>query len=131
MADPKAFISYDVEHDEASKNLFKGQANCPTPFLIEEWSSPLAASDPALGEKIEKCDFMIVLVGNAMRSAKGVAAEIAMAKEKDVPLFGIYVDGAATSSELPQGIARGRVIGWDWGAIGEVINQVKHEGKNI
>jgi hypothetical protein len=131
LADPKAFISYDIEHDEASKNLFKGQANCPTPFLIEEWSPAALATDDALAEKIDKCDFMIVLVGNAMRSAKGVAKEIALAKEKDVPLFGIYVDGAATSSELPPGIARTRVIGWDWGSIGEVINQVRHEGKNI
>jgi hypothetical protein len=44
MADPRAFISFDFDHDEASKNLFVGQAksDSPTPFIIHDWSSKAA-----------------------------------------------------------------------------------------
>jgi hypothetical protein len=37
MSDPRAFVSFDFDHDERSKNLFVGQAKSesPTPFTIE------------------------------------------------------------------------------------------------
>ena len=35
MADPRAFISFDVDHDSNEKVLFAGQAkNSKTPFSI-------------------------------------------------------------------------------------------------
>ena len=48
-----------------------------------------------------------------MASAYGVAAEIAMAKDKDVPIFGVYVDGADSTSNLPSGLQRNRTIKWN------------------
>lgn len=73
---------------------------------------------------------MIVLVGKSMSSAYGVAAEIAMAKDKSVPVFGVYVDGANADSTLPTGLARNRVIGWNWSNIAKAIDQMMGEGKN-
>lgn len=57
---------------------------------------------------------LIVLSGKTMASATGVAKEIAMAKEKNVPVFGVYVDGANTTSNVPSGLPRNRTIAWDW-----------------
>ena len=40
MADPRAFVSVDFDHDETEKILFVGQAkNSKTPFSIQDWSA--------------------------------------------------------------------------------------------
>lgn len=136
MADPRAFLSFDFDHNEASRNLFAGQAkkDSPTPFTLEDWSSkshlPEDEWEDFISKKVGSCHLMIVLVGKSMGSAYGVAAEIAMAKDKNVPYFGVYVDGADKDSTLPSGLARGRVIGWNWTNIANAIDQMMGEGKN-
>jgi hypothetical protein len=41
MGDPRAFVSFDFDHDETSRRLFVGQAkeDSPTPFVVQDWSS--------------------------------------------------------------------------------------------
>ncbi len=135
MADPRAFISFDFDHDETEKNLFVGQSkNSKTPFSIEDWSSksslPQSEWEELIEGKINKCNMLIVLSGQTMASATGVSKEIAMAKDQDVPVFGIYVDGANSSSNLPKGLARNRTISWNWDDIANAIDQMMGEGKN-
>ena len=135
MANPRAFISFDFDHDETEKNLFAGQSkNSNTPFSIEDWSSksslPQHKWEALIKDKINKCNMLIVLSGKTMASASGVAKEIAMAKEQNVPVFGVYVDGANTTSNLPTGLARGRTISWNWDAIAKAIDKMMTEGKN-
>ena len=72
----------------------------------------------------------IVLVGKFMSTATGVAKEIAMAKELDVPVFGVYVAGAGSTSTLPTGLARNRTIAWNWKSIAAAVEQMMSEGKN-
>jgi hypothetical protein len=81
-------------------------------------------------EKINKCNMVIVLSGKTMASATGVAKEIAMAKDQDVPVFGVYIDGANTSSNLPKGLQRNRTIAWKWDKISDAIDQMMTKGKN-
>lgn len=136
MAEPRAFLSFDFDHDVASKILFAGQAkkDSPTSFTLEDWSSkrslPEKEWEELIATKIGGCHMMVVLVGKSMGSAYGVAAEIAMAKDKNVPYFGVYVDGANSESTLPAGLARNRVIRWNWDNIANAINQMMGEGKN-
>ena len=135
MADPRAFISFDFDNNSTEKILFVGQIkNSKTPFSAEDWSSkedlPQAEWEKLLKEKIGKCHLMIALVGKSMGSATGVVKEIGFAKDQDVPFFGVYVDGAGTSSTLPTGLARGRTIAWDWDKIADAIDQMMGEGKN-
>ncbi|MBD8207772.1 TIR domain-containing protein [Microbacterium sp. CFBP 8790] len=136
MAEPRAFISFDFDNNEQSRRLFVGQGkeDSPTPFVIQDWSSKAALEEDEWEEKIAAkiavCNMVIVLVGRSMGSAYGVAAEIAMAKDKNVPVFGVYVDHADTTSTLPSGLARGRVIGWKWDTIARAIEQMMGEGKN-
>lgn len=135
MADPRAFISFDFDNNEELKNLFIGQSkNSKTPFSIEDWSSksslPQDEWEKIIKEKVGKCNLMIVLTGKNMASASGVNKEISMAQNKDVPFFGVYVDGAGTSSTLPKGLARDRTISWTWDSIASAINQMMKEGKN-
>lgn len=135
MADPRAFISFDFDHDETERNLFVGQSkNSKTPFSIEDWSSksslPQAQWEALIKSKINKCNMLIVLSGKTMASATGVSKEITMAKDQNVPVFGVYVDGANTSSNLPTGLARNRTISWNWDNIANAIDQMMGEGKN-
>jgi len=135
MADPRAFISFDFDHNETEKVLFIGQAkNSKTPFSIQDWSakSSMAQSEweKIVKDKINRSNMLIVLVGKYMASASGVAKEIAMAKEQNVPLFGVYVGGADTNSTLPVGLARNRTISWNWDDIAAAVKQMMGEGKN-
>ncbi len=135
MADPRAFISFDFDHDEYQRTLFAGQAkNSKTPFAIQNWSSKetLAQSQwqALINTKINSCHLMIVLVGRYMASAGGVALEIQMAKDNKVPFFGVYVDDAGINSTLPAGLARNRTITWNWDGIAKSIDLMMTEGKN-
>lgn len=133
--DPRAFISFDYDNNSTEKVLFVGQIkNSRTPFNAQDWSSkttlPQAQWERLLKDKIAKCHLMIVLVGKSMGSATGVAKEIGFATDQDVPFFGVYVDGAGTSSTLPKGLARNRTIAWDWEKIAGAVDQMMTEGKN-
>lgn len=135
MTEPRAFISFDFDHNETEKVLFAGQAkNSKTPFSIQDWSSksnlPQSQWEVIIKDKINRCNMLIVLVGKYMASASGVAKEIGMAKDQDVPVFGIYVSGADSSSNLPIGLQRNRTIKWDWDLIASAIDQMMTEGKN-
>jgi len=135
MADPRTFISFDYDHNETEKTLFIGQSKLSkSPFNIEDWSSksslPQSKWEAIVKEKINKCHILIVLVGKYMASATGVDKEISMAKDQDVPSFGVYVGGANTTSNLPKGLNRNRTIAWDWEKISNAIDQVMNEGKN-
>lgn len=136
MTTPRAFLSFDFDHDQVSKILFAGQADSksPTSFTIEDWSSktalPQAEWERRIRDKISHTHMLIVLVGRSMGSASGVAKEIAMAHDLNVPTFGVYVDSASSVSTLPTGLARGRVINWSWPSVGAAIEQMMGEGKN-
>ena len=132
---PRAFISFDYDHNENDKNLFIGQSkNSRTPFEIEDWSSKdsLLQSqwERLIKDKINKCHLMIILVGQNMRSADGVRKEIDMAHKQNVPVFGVYVDGANQYSALPAGLPENRIISWNWDNIANAIKQMMKEGKN-
>lgn len=135
MADPRAFISFDFDHNETSRLLFVGQTkNSKTPFAIQDWSSKSALAEhlweDGISGKIRKCNLVIVLVGKTMASATGVAKELVMAKKENVPVFGVYVDGANSTSNLPAGLARNRTISWTWDGIAAAVTQMMGEGKN-
>lgn len=135
MAEPRAFISFDVDHNSDEKILFAGQAwHSKTPFSHEDWSAkePMAQSqwEALVKAKISKTHFMIVLVGKHMATATGVVKEISMAKVQNVPIFGVYVAGAGGGSALPTGLAHNRVIDWTWEGIASAVSQMMGEGKN-
>ena len=135
MTDPRAFISFDFDHNETEKVLFVGQSkNSKTPFSIQDWSAkssmPQSKWEELVKEKVNKSNMMVVLVGKYMTSASGVAKEIKMAKDQNVPVFGVYVDGADSGSNLPDGLARNRTIKWEWDSIANAVKQMMSEGKN-
>jgi hypothetical protein len=135
MTDSRAFISFDFDHNEVERILFVGQSkNSRTPFNIEDWSSkatlPQSRWEQLIEDKIKRCHLLIVLVGDSVARASGVAKEIQMAKRNALPYCGVYVGRANTSTPLPPGLARNRTISWDWDKIAAAIKQMLKEGKN-
>lgn len=65
-----------------------------------------------------------------MSTATGVVKEIEMARSQNVPVFGVYVDDADTTSTLPTGLNRNRVISWTWDGVAKAVTQMMGEGKN-
>jgi hypothetical protein len=133
--DPRAFVSFDFDHNETEKMLFIGQGkNSRTPFSIQDWSAkaamPQSQWERLVEEKICRSNMVIVLVGRSMSTAYGVEKEIQMADRNKVPVFGVYVDQANMYSILPNSLARNRVIAWEWDNIAAAINQMMGEGKN-
>lgn len=135
-ADPRAFVSFDFDHNSTARMLFCGQAvkDSPTPFCVQDWSSkselPQSQWEAAIKSKIGCTNMLIVLVGKSMSSATGVVKEIQFAKDLNVPVFGVYVDGATKTSTLPTGLARNRTIDWKWADIAAAVTQMMGEGKN-
>lgn len=136
MADPRAFLSYDYDHNQIPKTMFAGQCHqeSPTPFTVTDWSSktslPQATWEAEIKKKIGQTNMLIVLVGKTMSTATGVNKEIVMAAEKDVPVFGVYVDGATSASPLPVGLPRSAVIVWTWAGVATMVNKCMKLGKN-
>lgn len=95
MAEPRAFVSFDFDHDPVQRILFAGQArsDSPTPFTVQDWSSktslPQAQWERLISQKISATHMCIVLVGQATSAATGVVKEIAMAKAHNVPTWRI------------------------------------------
>ena len=135
MANPRVFISFDFDNNAGEKMYFAGQAqNSRTPFNIEDWSSKAALPqkewEALIEAKIKKCNLVVVLVGKKTYTATGVVKEIRFAKSNLVPVFGVYVDGAGTTTSLPEGLPRNRVIPWNLEKIASAIDQCMNEGKN-
>jgi hypothetical protein len=135
MSNPRAFISFDFDNDSDQRVLFSGQMkNSRTPFNIEDWSSktvlPEKQWQALIEAKVKKCNMLIVLVGKKAASATGVIKEIAFALEHDVPVFGVYVNGADSSTTLPAGLNRNRSIIWTWDKIADWVDICMTEGKN-
>ena len=135
MSTPRAFISFDFDHNEKQKLYFIGQSkNSRTPFSVQDWSAksamPQSQWEQIVEDKIKRCNMVIVLVGRNMSSAIGVRKEVEMAARNNVPVFGVYVDDANYLSNLPIGLARSRVVNWQWDKIAEKIDQRMEQGKN-
>jgi MTH538 TIR-like domain (DUF1863). len=135
LSNPRAFISFDFDHNETEKTLFVGQSkNSKTPFSIQDWSAkssmPQSKWEELVEDKIKKCNLVIVLVGKYMASATGVKKEIMMAKRNNVPVIGVYVGSANTNSNLPEGLPRSKTIAWEWDKLSSEIDKSMKEGKN-
>jgi hypothetical protein len=135
MAIPKAFISFDLDHDETEKNQFINQIqHSPSPFSVDSWSrkSIILQSewDTIVNSKIDKCNMLIILSGTQTATATNVIKEISMANSLKVPIFGVYISGADKTTTLPRGLQRNRTLPYDWNMISKAVRQVMSEKKN-
>lgn len=111
----RAFISFDYDNDARLKDLLIGQAKHPdTPFEIADWSIKTASPTWKVEarRRIKGAGLVIVLCGKNTHTAVGVAEELRIVKEENIPYFLLAgYDGArkpttATSSD--------KLYKWTW-----------------
>lgn len=120
VAQPKTrvFISYDYDNDLDLKNLLVGQSrHKDSPFFIEDWSIKHESKGWKIDalKRIRRSDIVIVICGYQTHSAVGVAAEIAIARDENVPYY-LLRGRTQGSCRRPGGTSwyRDAVHAWTW-----------------
>lgn len=82
----RAFVSFDIDHDDGAKKMLAGQAKLPdSPFEFKDNSVDKHLTGDwreKVKRRMDNVDVVIVLCGTATHYATGVADELTIAKEK-------------------------------------------------
>ena len=118
MAKKRVFISFDVDNDEGAKTMLAGQAKLEdSPFdfkdasvrehLPGDWKEKVR-------KRMDNVDLVVVLCGTKTHTAKGVADELQIArdKNKDYFLLAAYSDKTCTKPTTAQ--STDKVYNWTW-----------------
>jgi hypothetical protein len=117
-AKKRVFISFDVDHDEGCKTMLAGQAKHPdSPFdfkdasvkehLTGDWKDKVR-------RRMANIDVVIILCGQWTHTAKGVAAELVIAREagKEYFLLAAYTDKRCTKPSAAT--VNDKLYRWTW-----------------
>lgn len=125
MAKPRAFISFDFDHDQDLRNLLVGQAMNPdTPFDIQDRSLKEELTGDwkdKVRRRMDNIDVVIVICGEATHKATGVAAELAIAREKQKPYFLLYGRSDKTCTKPTTALESDKMYKWTWDALKNLI----------
>jgi len=121
----RAFISYDFEHDEDKKFLLAEQSRLPdSPFEIADAS----AREPLTGDwgdqvrsRMANIDVVIALCGVEAFLAKGMAAELTIAQEKNTPYFLLEAYPDRSCTKPASAMSSDTVYKWTWGDLKTLI----------
>jgi hypothetical protein len=111
---PRVFVSFDFDNDQQLKHLLIGQTKrSDLPFSVVDGSLKEAAPEPtwkqAARAQIQRCDLVVVLVGRQTYRARGVIAEIGMAREEGKSIVQLVSAGRANCPRVPNA---GRRLLW-------------------
>ncbi|MDA3884341.1 MAG: TIR domain-containing protein [Candidatus Delongbacteria bacterium] len=114
----RAFISFDIDHDDGAKKMLAGQAKLQdSPFDFKDNS----VKDHLTGDwkekvrrRMDNVDVVIVLCGTQTHNANGVSAELTIAKERKIPYFllSAYPDKRCTKPTSAS--SSDKVYKWTW-----------------
>ena len=111
---PRVFVSFDFDNDQQLKHLLIGQTKRQNlPFSVVDGSLKEAAPEPhwkeAALKEIRRCDVVVVLVGRYTYKARGVLAEIAMARSEGKPVVQLIGSRGSGYTRVKGG---GKVLAW-------------------
>lgn len=131
MAKTKVFISYDYEHDKDIKNsLIHQSKHKDSPFSINDFSinEPIVSGwKKAAREKIQSCDFVIVLCGMNTHSAKGVEAEVTITRELDKDYILLKGRKKKNVSKPSNSLKTDAIIPWKWEILKDIFSEFKNK----
>jgi hypothetical protein len=118
MANKRAFISFDYDHDADLKLLLIGQTKHPdTDFKVVDMSIKEVVAvnwKENARRRIKGCDVMIVICGEYTHTASGVAAEVRIAKEEGVPHFLLWGRSSKHCTKPPGATSADKIYKWTW-----------------
>lgn len=114
----RVFISFDVDHDEGCKTMLAGQAkNADSPFdftdasvkehLTGDWKDKVR-------RRMDNVDVVVVLCGQWTHTAKGVAEELSIAREKGRAYFLLAAYGDKECTKPSSATASDKLYRWTW-----------------
>lgn len=114
----KAFISFDFDNDEQLKIALVGQSKNPdSPFSINDMSIKEAISEKWKEKarvRIKNCDVVVVICGHYTNTAKGVTAELSIAREEGVPYFLLWGRAEGKVVKPLGALSTDKVYAWKW-----------------
>ena len=126
MIKQRAYISFDYDHDDDLRTLLAGQAKHPdTPFEIKDRSlkEPLTGDWKAkVRRRMDNVDVVIVICGQYTNTAKGVAAELTIAREEKKPYFLLYGRSEKTCVKPTTALASDKMYKWTWDNLKALIH---------
>lgn len=125
MAKTRLFISFDYDNDLSLKTLLVGQSkHDDSPFEIADFS----VKDHLPGDWKEKVrtrirgvDQVCVLCGTSTHTARGVSAELTIAREEQVPYFLLagYSEGCTKPTSA---LSTDKLYNWTWENLKILLN---------
>ena len=121
----RVFISFDIDNDEGTKTMLANQAKHPdSPFDFKDNS----VKDHLTGDwkekvrqRMDNVDVVIVLCGTKTHTAAGVAAELAIAKEKGKHYFLLSAYSDKTCTKPTSASSTDKMYQWTWDNLKKLI----------
>jgi len=121
----RAFISFDYDNDSGAKIMLAGQAKYEdSPFEFKDASVKEHLTgdwEDKVNRRLANADLMIVLCGRKTHTAKGVAAELKLAKEKKLPYFLLAAYSDNTCTKPTSASSSDKVYSWTWPNLKKLI----------
>ena len=118
MNKKRAFISFDYDHDSGAKTMLAGQAKLSdSPFDFKDNSVTYHLSGDwkqKVRDRMDNVDVVIVLCGAHTHLASGVAAELAIAQEKEKPYFLLAAYSDKTCTKPTSARHGDKIYAWTW-----------------
>lgn len=77
--------------------------------------------EPVMIDTMRKAQIALVLVTPMVSTSRNVVEEVRFAKHANLRLAGVLVAGSTAHTQLPDGLHKSTVVGWDWGALKKAL----------
>lgn len=118
MAMPRVFVSFDYDHDDDLRKMFVGQSRHPdSPFELADWSvkEPLSGDwQEKVRRRLRAVHQVAVLCGHFTHAATGVAAEVRIAQEENVPYFLLAARHSGVCTRPTSAQVHDKMYEWTW-----------------
>ena len=114
----RAFISFDVDHDEGTKKMLALQAkqqDSPFDFKDNSVKEHLTGDwKEKVRRRMDNVDVVIILCGTQTHNALGVSAELTIAKEQKKPYFLLSAYSDKTCVKPKSASSLDKMYKWTW-----------------
>ena len=115
----RIFVSFDFDNDKSLKNLFVGQSRREaTPFNVADFSVKEAITTGnwkrEVRDKIARVEQVVVICGEHTDKARGVSAEIDIARKLGKPYFLLKGRSGKACKKPKSAKTRDKIYPWTW-----------------
>lgn len=125
MVMPRAFISFDFDHDADLREMLVGQSKNPrSPFAIGNWSvkEPMTGNwKTQVRSRIRATNLTIVICGQYTHTASGVAAELTITREEGKPYFLLAGRHGVRCTRPTTALPSDKMYNWTWDNLNALI----------